>query len=68
MAQKRYFRSRREKVYLTIKFSIFKLAQAANLILNTQTWFFGPNLPKKGIWLQNRTVNTTIKLSVFELV
>ena len=48
-AQKGCFWSKAEKVNTTTEFCIFKLVLMPNLSLNWQFWFFGPNLPKKGI-------------------
>ena len=35
---------------ITVKFIIFGLADAPSFILNKEFKFFGPNLPKKGIF------------------
>ena len=48
-AQKGYFCSKRENLNITVEFRIFELVYKPNFILNRQLWFFGPNLPKKGI-------------------
>ena len=47
IAPKRYFRSKTEKIIMTIKFCILKVVWLPNFILNWQFWFFGLNLPKK---------------------
>ena len=51
--QKGYFQSKIEKINITIEFSLLKLLQVLNCVLNTQFWYFhwyfGTNLPKKGI-------------------
>ena len=39
-----------EKVNTTIEFCIFELVLLPNFSLNWQVWFFGPNLPKKGVF------------------
>ena len=41
---------KKKKVNTTIEFCIFELVKKPNFILNWQFWFFGPNLPKKGIY------------------
>ena len=48
-AQKGYFRSKTEKVNITIEFYIFDLVQVSNFSFNWQFWFLEPNLPQKGI-------------------
>ena len=48
-AQKVCFPPKTEKVNTTIEFYIFKLVKVPNFSLNWQFWFFGPNLPKKGV-------------------
>ena len=48
ICQKRYFRSKTEKVNIIIEFHIFKLVLVPNFCLNWQFWFFWPDLPKKG--------------------
>ena len=49
LLQKGYFRSKTEKVNITIEFCIFELAHVLNFSLNWQVWILRPNLPKKGI-------------------
>ena len=46
---KRVFPFKNRKVNSTTEFCIFKLVLVPNFSLNWQFWFFGPNLPKKGI-------------------
>ena len=56
---------------ITIEFYIFEIALVPNFSLNWQFWFFGPNLPKKGIgYFQSKTekVSITIEFCIFELV
>ena len=48
-SQKRYFRSKTEKVNITMEFCIFGLVQVPNFSLKWQFWVFGTNLPKMGI-------------------
>ena len=43
------FRSKTKKVNITTELSIFELILEPNFSLNWQFWFFGSNLPKKGI-------------------
>ena len=43
------FRSKTKKVNTTTELSIFELILEPNFSLNWQFWFFGSNLPKKGI-------------------
>ena len=49
LAQKVYFRFKTEKVNTTFEFWIFELVLVPNFSLNWQIWFFGLNLPKKGV-------------------
>ena len=49
ICSKRVFQSETEKVKTTIEFWIFELVYVPNLNVNWLFWFFGPNLPNKGI-------------------
>ena len=49
LVQKVYFRSKIEKVNITIEFSIFGSVLVPNFSLNWQFGFFGPNFSKKGM-------------------
>ena len=42
-----------KNVNTTTKFYIFELVQVTNFSLNWQFWFFGPNLPERGIPVGN---------------
>ena len=53
-SQKGCFWSQTEKVNITTEFCVFELVYVPNFSLNWQIWFFGPNLPKKGISGQKR--------------
>ena len=48
-AQKWYFRLKAKNVSITINFCIYEILLVANLSLNWQLWFFGPDVPKKDI-------------------
>ena len=66
--QKVYFQSKKEKVNITIDFYTFKWLWVLNFSLDWQFWFFGTNLPKKGIsgqkfhWILHIWINLDIKL------
>ena len=47
----------------TIEFWILKLVKVLNFSSNWQFWFFGPNLPKKGIEHHHRFLHIWISLS-----
>ena len=49
-----YFQSKTDKIDTTIEFCIFELVFVSNFTLNKQFWIFGPNLPKKDIYVQNQ--------------
>ena len=53
-SQKGCFWSQTEKVNITTEFCVFELVYVPNFSSNWQIWFFGPNLPKKGISGQKR--------------
>ena len=68
-AQKACFRSKTEKMNITIELCIFELVQVTNFSLSWQFWFFEPNLPKKGVSGQKRKKWTSpIEFCMFELV
>ena len=48
-AQKGYFRSKTEKLNITIEFCMFELVYVPNVSLKWTFWFFGPNCPKQSI-------------------
>ena len=60
--------SNRKKVGITIEFSIFELIWIPNFILNRQSRFSGPNLPKMGILGKSRKIEHQHKYRQFELV
>ena len=70
ISKKRYFRSKTEKVNITIEFFKFELVLVPVFSVNWQFWFFEPNLPKKGSYFQSKTdkKDTTIEFCIFELV
>ena len=47
-----YFQSKTDKIDTTIEFCIFELVFVWNFTLNKQFWIFGPNLPKKDIYVE----------------
>ena len=47
LAQNEYFRSKTEKVNISIEFCKFELVMVPNISLNWQFWIFGLNLPNK---------------------
>ena len=49
ISKKGYFQSKTGQINITIKFFVFKLVFVPIFSSNWQFWFFGPNLPKKGI-------------------
>ena len=64
-----YFRSKIEKVNITIEFYKLELVWVPNFTLDKQFWILGPNLPKKGIFRSKmQKVDTTIESYIFELV
>ena len=67
--QRKYFRSKMEKLKITIEFCILKLVLLLHFNLNWQFWFFGPNLPKK-FYLRSKkeNLNITVELCIFKLV
>ena len=48
-ALKDYFLSKTEEMNITIDFCLFELVLEPNFSLRWQFWFFGPELPKKGV-------------------
>ena len=70
ISKKQYFRSKIEKVNITIEFFKFELVLVPIFRVNWQTTFFGPNLPKKGSYFRSKTdtIDTTIEFCIFELV
>ena len=67
-AQKGYFRSKTEKMSITIEFCMFTLVSVPNFSLNRWFWYFGQNLPKKGISGETEKLNSTIDFCIFESV
>ena len=57
IVQKRYFRSKREKVNITVKVNIFGLFQPSNFVLNRQFRFFWLNLSINVYPVQERKSN-----------
>ena len=53
-AQKGYFHTKTKKLNISIEFCMFELVQVPNFSLKWQFWFFGTNLPKKGVSTQNQ--------------
>ena len=49
-----YFQFKTGKIDTTIEFCIFELVFVSNFTLNKQFWIFGPNLPKKDIYVQKQ--------------
>ena len=47
--EKRYFQLKSEQVNITIEFCIFESVSVPNVNLKWYFWYFGRNLPKKGI-------------------
>ena len=56
--QKRYFRPKTKEFNTTIEFCVPELVSVPNFSLNWKFWFFGPNLPKKGIFGQKQEKST----------
>ena len=54
-----------KKVNSAIEFCIFKLVCVPNFSLNRQFWFFGPNLPQKGVSPLKRKIWTPPMNSAF---
>ena len=48
LTRRKYFRSKTEKLNISIEFSIFELVYIPNFVLIRQSWFSGPNLLEKG--------------------
>ena len=53
-AEKGCFPSKNKKLNTTIDFWIFELVLVLNISWNGQFWFFGSNLPKKGVSVWTR--------------
>ena len=64
--QKGYFRSKGERVNMTIEFWIFELVQIQKFSLNWKYWSFRPNLSRENISSQKR--NIAIELYILKLV
>ena len=63
-----YFRSKTEKINLTIEFSTFKLVYVLNSILKRYLCFLGPNLLKKGKQLPECEIMNLLGWSVYKLL
>ena len=68
-AQKRYFRTKTEKVNIVIKFCIFELVSEPNFCLSWQFLIFWTNFAQK-VCFQSKEekVNITIEFCLFDLV
>ena len=68
-SQNQYFRSKTEKVDITIEFCIFEVVLELNFRLNGQFWFFCTKFVLKGYFrLKTEEMNITIEYCIHEFV